>query len=285
MQVTDYQLEELQFAYCYHAFFHWRTHRRKPYADLAALNRETLHALVDPYGIHVLECDCRPTEGRVLVSLRPNETTAACANKLKGRVSKWLRERLRLEQPTSLLARGYFASTSGGTTTEKVEAYLESQGEHHGYDTRVLPPVFLATYEPEQQSEPWWHADHAFTHLQFHVVLATANRRGLFGPDEGAAVAARWLDLQVENRFALRKVSFLPDHIHIAVLLHPAVAPAEVVLILMNEGQRLLADKYSGELVGRGLSRVWQPSAYIGSYGELATPQVQKYIRRWREQE
>jgi REP element-mobilizing transposase RayT len=120
--------------------------------------------------------------------------------------------------------------------------------------------------------------------MQFHLVLATAMRRGLFGPEEGAAVAERWLELQVEKRLALRKVSFLPDHVHIAVLLHPAVSPASVALAFMNEGQRLLAEKFSKELIGRGLSRVWQPSAYVGSYGELATAQIQKYIERWRAQ-
>ena len=34
MQVNDYQIEELQFAYAYHAYLHWRTHRRKHYPQL-----------------------------------------------------------------------------------------------------------------------------------------------------------------------------------------------------------------------------------------------------------
>ena len=96
MQIPDYQPDEVQFAYCYHAFLHWRTHRRKHYADLSALDRAILHSLVEPYGIHLLECDCQPTESRALVSLRPDESLSACASKLKGRVSKWLRERLGL---------------------------------------------------------------------------------------------------------------------------------------------------------------------------------------------
>ena len=71
MQVSYYQLQELHFAYCYHAYLHWRTHRRRAYPELVGLDRAALHALVEPLGIHVFECDSRPKECRALVSLRP----------------------------------------------------------------------------------------------------------------------------------------------------------------------------------------------------------------------
>src|SRR5207302_9482701 len=161
-------------------------------------------------------------------------------------------------------------------------AYLDNQGAHHGYNERVIPPVYVKSYRPEEDPEPWWHADHACTYLQFHLVLATAMRRGVFGSEEGAYVSDRWAELQRDHRFALRKVSFVPDHVHVAVLLHPAKAPAELALLLMNEGQRALAERFAEELVRARIGRVWQPSAYIGSFGDLATPQVRKYIERWQ---
>ena len=195
MQASDYELKQLQFAYAYHAYLHWRTHRRKPYQQLTDLDQLALHALGEPLGLHVLECNSQPTECRALVSLRPGEALSACASKLKGQVSKWL---------------------------------------------------------PDEEPQPWWHAEHACTHLQFHIVMATAGRRGVFGVDEGAAVTARWVELQRERRFALRKTSFVSDHVHLALWLHPAVAPAIVVVDLMNEAQRLLAERFAGVLVPRG---------------------------------
>src|SRR5882724_12371088 len=118
----------------------------------------------------------------------PTVTTPSCTgeptaanSKVKGRVSKWLRQQLGLQESTALLARGYFACTSGGTTAQRVEAYLDAQSDHHGYSQRILPPVFVNTYQPDAEAQPWWHAEHACTHLQFHVVLATAGRRGVFG--------------------------------------------------------------------------------------------------------
>jgi REP element-mobilizing transposase RayT len=285
METRPYHLDELAFAYCYHAYLHWRTHRRKHYPALGTLNCAILHALVEPLGIYVLECSSQAAETRVLASLRPTESVSACASKLKGRTSKWLRERLGAADPANLLARGYFACTAGSTTAPKLAAYLDAQGTHHGYSNRLMPRVFVQTYHPEREPHPWWHADHACTHLQFHIVLATAGRRGLFGAVEAAAVAAGWLELQREHQFALRKVSFVPDHVHLALLLHPAAAPAERVVTVMNAAQRVLAEQFPNELVRAKLPRVWQPSRYLGSLGELATPQVQKYLERWQSLE
>ena len=39
---------------------------------------------------------------------------------------------------------------------------------------------------------------------------------------------------QANSRFVLLKVSFLPDHVHVAVRVHPSVAPAVLVAELMN---------------------------------------------------
>ena len=30
-----------------------------------------------------------------------------------------------------------------------------------------------------------------------------------------------------------------------------------------------------------GLERLWEPSVYVGSFGDLATPKIQQYLRNW----
>jgi REP element-mobilizing transposase RayT len=285
MRITDYRAEDLHFAYCYHAYLRWRTHSRRPYPPLQKLDGATFQTMIERFGLRVLECDSRPAETRVLVSLRPSESMTACASKLKGQASKWLREALGGQAPATLLGRGYFACTAGKSTLAEVEAYLDQQGEHHGYSQRALPPVFVRTQDPEVEAAPWWHAEHACTRLQFHLVFATWRRRGVFGPEEGAAVADCWEALQRERRFALRKVSFLPDHVHLAAHLHPGVAPAQLAATLMNAAQQLVFARSAPEVIRAGVERLWQPSAYVASIGDLATPQVQQYIRNWAAQE
>ena len=235
MRRTDYTLGELRFAYCYHVYLRWSTHRLHPYPPLSQLDQPTLGTLVEPFGLHVLSCESRPTEVRVLVSLRPEESVSACASKLKGQTSRWLRGVLGLAQPLNLLSKGYFACTSGKSERQQVERYLSEQGEHHGYANRVRPPLFVEEMDITAADEARLQANHAYAVLQFHLVLATWRRRGVFAADEARAVTAAWRELQGPRRFTLRKVSFLPDHVHIAARLHPGESPAAFVVPLMNE--------------------------------------------------
>jgi REP element-mobilizing transposase RayT len=58
--------------------------------------------------------------------------------------------------------------------------------------------------------------------------------------------------------------------------MHPGVSPAAAVAELMNIAQEAV----QRELIGAGVDRLWQPSAYIGSFGNLTSNEVRKYINR-----
>jgi REP element-mobilizing transposase RayT len=160
--------------------------------------------------------------------------------------------------------------------------YLGTQGEHHGYAHRARPPIFVQSFTATPAEEGVVRAKHAYTQLQFHLVLATWQRRGVFGPGEAQVVADCWRLLQTEHRFALAKVSFVPDHVHAAVWIHPGVSPSNLVAALMNCAQETLFERCPDAMIAAGAERPWQPSAYIGSFGDLATPQTQRYIQNWQ---
>jgi hypothetical protein len=111
LQSAIHSSEELGFACCFRVYYRWRTHRARSCPALSVLDRETLGSLLHPYGIRILEVSAGETDVRVLASLLPIETVAACAGKMKGRVSKWLRGRLGLPQARQLL-RGDEASSA-----------------------------------------------------------------------------------------------------------------------------------------------------------------------------
>jgi REP element-mobilizing transposase RayT len=223
----------------------------------------------------VLECTTSKSELITMVSLQPQETISACVGKLKGRVSKWLNEKLGSTEPLQLLSRGYFACTVGKSRREAVEEYLAKQAQHHNYDKRQLPPIFVEHYDLSASDEARLTVQHACVVSLFHIVLATWKRRGVFGSQEGRAIAAELRRRQEQMRIAIIKVSFVPDHVHLAIRLHPTVSPAEVVAALMNAAQDTVQDL----LVREGLECLWERSAYVGSYGDLASPQIRKYIR------
>jgi REP element-mobilizing transposase RayT len=285
MPLRPYSVEELHFAYCYHAFLRWFTYRRRPYAPLTRLDRTILQTLTAPLGMHILEVATAPTEARVLVSLKPTQSVATSAGKLKGRTSRWLRTELGLPRARALLSKGYFACSSGKSTDAQVQAYLEQQGQHHGYADRKLPPLYVDEPGVDAEVEDQLRARHAWCLLQLHIVLATWQRRGLFSPREAEAVTGCWKESERGERFALLKVSFVPDHVHLAIRIHPATEPARLIALLMNRSQEVIGNQFAAAARTAGLARVWQPSAYVGSYGNLASGQVQKYIRAWLGEE
>jgi REP element-mobilizing transposase RayT len=284
MLIQPYELDELHFAYCYRVYLRWRTHRAKPHPVLAELDQTAIEDVGNRYNIHVLESSSSETDVLVLVSLGPRETISACVGKLKSQITKWLREKLDLLAPSTLLSKGYFACTTGRSTSESVDRYLDVQGEHHGYSDRPHPPLFVRTYVPSPADEERLKAKHAATHLQYHVVFATHMRRGVFGQPAGEAVAARWDRLLPDRQAALLKVSFLPDHVHIALRVHPAVSPAELILELMNSAQELIWNTFGDSVVRAGIERLWQPSAYLGSYGDLESAKISTYVKRWESE-
>ncbi len=278
MNIKTYKPHELRFSFCYRVYFRWRTHKGVPYSVLKELNRSTLDTLTRPYNIRILRIATSDTDVLCIVSLRPNETIAGCASKLKGRVSKWLSATLRSEKPANLLSKGYFACTIGKSRTQTIESYLDKQAEHHGYDRRTRPPVFVEKYELTEVDEKRLSPKHSVVVAQFHLVLSTFRRRGVLGAEDGKRIAAEWRRLQDGRRVALVKVSFVPDHVHIALRAHPAISPAEIAAWLMNSAQEIMLH----EMIKEGLNGLWEASAYVGSYGDLSSGQISKYIENWK---
>ena len=139
MFIQPYHLDELKFAWCYRVYYRWRTHRASPQPALARLDQPTLDALLQPYGIHVLE--------------------------------------------------------------------------------------------------------------------ATVN-----------------------------KTDFVPDHVHLAVRFHPSVSPAAIVVALINAAEERLWSNFPEAAIRAGVQRLWQPSAYLGTFGELQSAKIPAYLRRWKRQ-
>ncbi len=216
------------------------------------------------------------------VSLRPSESVAAAAGKIKGRLSK----RLNQNDPsgrTKQLSRGYGALSIGKSTARAVELYLERQAQHHGYQNRARPPIFVGQSD-QLTGSSGLNPIHAVSRIRYHIVLATEFRRGVFTRDAGAALFEHWKNQQNEGRFAIQKVSFVPDHVHLAVLSHPSCTPAGIILRLMNSAQSFLWKKFANLAIEAKIRRLWQPTAYFGTFGDLPSPAVSAYVKNMNRQ-
>ena len=283
MLIQSYSLAELRFAYCYRLYLRWRTHCARPCPPLPGLAGMELQNLAHEFDIRVLESASDLTDLLALVSLRPTETISGCAGKLKGRTSKWLREALQLAQPADLLSRSYFACTVGKSSAAMVDQYLSRQSEHHGYDQRALPPIHVENFALSAADEERITLKHAVVVAQWHLVLATRWRRGVFGAAEGRGITEAWRKLLTSLPIALSKVSFVPDHVHVALRAHPSASPAQAALDLMNSAQQTIFEQFPEAILQAKLARLWQPSAYLGSFGDLVSPKISKYINNWAD--
>ena len=280
MQIRPFELDELRFAWCNRIYLRTRTHWRNPIPKLSALTNEVLADLLEPYQLHVLETATNDIEACFLLSLNPRESAATAVSKTKGRISKWLNIDSELSSPKTL-SRGYFACTIGKATAQAVDAYLRNQSEHDGYADRPNPPVFLRSFQHNDIIQKTVQTDHAVSSLRYHVVLASWFRQGVFDAIAAESVSKVWIERQRANRFLLEKVSFLPDHVHVAISIHPSQSPSAVVLELMNAAQERMWREFAHLVIRAKAERLWQASAYIGSFGDLTSNAVSGYLKRW----
>jgi REP element-mobilizing transposase RayT len=282
MYYEPYTEEALHLAYCYRIHLHLQTHCRLPQPCLDSLRGDAFGALIAPYGIHLLDVATDNTDLVCQLSLQPQDSVATALSKFKGRLSKWLRTAQGGSTPAPLLAKGYLAHTVGDTTTAAVAGYLDKQVRKHGYTARSLPPVFVAEHDLPPADEARLEAAHNLSLLRFHLVFGTMQRRGVFTQTEARRVAAVWQGLEAAEQFALLKVSFVPDHVHVAVRLHPVVRPLALAACLMNLGQAVLFDEFPEVVIRFSADRLWENGAYVGSFGDVNSNAVRAAIERWR---
>jgi REP-associated tyrosine transposase len=267
---------EISWAFQLHYHICFRTHwRREIFFDpsrIAKLSR-TLDGLCELNEIHLIEKDYQPTHTQLVLSLHPRQSIADTLKKLKGRSSAALCSDFRITPP--LWARGYLARSVGRVRLEAVKRYLDRQAEHHGYSKRVLPPVFrFRTAEPKPLSTA-----HSSFDLSHHVVLETSFRRGVFQSKIGAALVSYWLRVADHQGFAVDRATVLPDHVHLIVRITPKLSVEQVVLSLMNNGQYFVAKHFAGEFIQAKIDQLWQPSAYVGTCGELTTALLKAFLK------
>jgi REP element-mobilizing transposase RayT len=283
MRVQPYDESELQFAFCNRIYLRWCTYRARRCAALLELDAAVLTDLSKPYGIHILDCQTDECNVLVLASLAPTETVSACASKLKGKTSQWLHGKLAGAQKKKRFSRSYFATTIGKSTSAQIQQYLDRQGQHHGYSSADSESLFVRDYALLESDAALLNSAHAATLLRYHIVLATSGRRPIFRRAAAERLSQHWEAVLRDARAALLKISFVPDHVHLAIRFHPAVRPSTLVAHLMNSGQQLMFEQFSNTVMQACTERLWQPSAYVGSFGDLTSAQIRRYIRDWKE--
>lgn len=283
MLLPPYSLDELSFAFRCYVYFRWHTYRCRSIAalkQLAASQIEEIHPEV-----RILEFTPSDTDVALLASLLPTESVSTAVGKLKGATSKVLRKLQGLNEPERTLGAGYFAATTGDNNSEQLDRYLENQEKHHGYDRWAQPPVWIQNWDLTEKELESLQTKHAIVSLRWHIVLSTWNRVGVFTLDAARKLCEQWATEALAWQVRFQKITVVPDHVHTAVMLHPTVRPAELVVKMMNSSQEMMRDRYPQLLIKAGQPRLWKLGAYVGSFGDITKAHIRNYLRRWEQEE
>jgi putative transposase len=260
----------LSWAYQLHYNLCFRTHRRRPipHSSITVID-DLISEICQQHNYHLLECKPHAEYVRSLISLQPFHSISKVAQIIKTNSSR----ELQLTKP--VWARGYWARSAGRMRIEAVRQYLERQAAHHGYASRVLPPIFRfrATQRIELRSP------HAWFDLSHHVVFGTRKRKGVFTSSLGAALLEYWLKVAEAREFAVDQCSVVPDHVHLIISVLPRMSIEECALLLMNNGQYFIGKKYPQVYVENGMDQLWEASAYAGTCGDFTTALIKSWLR------
>ncbi|HKV38765.1 MAG TPA: IS200/IS605 family transposase [Blastocatellia bacterium] len=271
-------LSNLSWAYRLHYYICFRAyHRHRLFgeAERAKQMAVLLQEVCSNHDYHLLQQKVYPNHVRMLVSLRPDQTVSKVVQTVRGNSSREFARCFNLK--TSPWARGYLARSVGRITTQAVSRYLTSQPVHHGYASRVLPPVYR--YRAEAGAVQL-SAAHASFDLNHHFVFSTSYRRSVFGSRMGEAVAQYWLKVAAKHGFAIDQVSFVPDHVHLLVRAKPKQSVEDCALAQLNNSQHFVGTRYPAALIEAGINNLWAPGAYVGTCGRVTTAEVKSFLGR-----
>ena len=269
-------LTDLSWAYQLHYYVGFRTYRRQrlfasKFASdvLLAVIRE----ICERHEYHLLGNQVYSDQFRCLLSLRPNQSISRVIQIMKSNSSREYALQLTLNSP--LWARGFLARSTGRMRISAVRQYLDQQGEHHGYQSRLLPPV----YRYRSISPVMLRASHAVFELSHHLVFATYRRKGVFISSLGEALSEYWLKVAGKRGFAIDQIRVVPDHVHLVTRSAPKMSIEECALTLLNNAQHFVGQRSPKALIDVGLDQLWQPSAYAGTSGQTSTALIKKWLR------
>ncbi len=260
-------LTALTWAFQLHYYLAFRTRSRKRIFTNSEEHLLTaMRAICDEHDYHVLRARAYPDHFRCLLSLQPKQSISNVIRILKGNSARRF--------GSGVWERGYLARSVGRVRVSAVKHYIEAQARHHGYESRIRPPVFSYRAEPAVQLT----AAHAEFELNHHLVFATLGRKGVFDSALGRSLGEYWLNVARRREFAIDRMTIVPDHAHLLVRIPPKMSIEECALLLLNNSQHFVGQHAPARLIEEGMNSLWQASAYAGTCGSVTTSLMKKFL-------
>lgn len=195
-----------------------------------------------------------PDELHLTVAASPETSPVKVAQRIKGRLDHAMRKRnagVPFSRKVALRAVGH-------NRTPVVEQYVRNQLEHVDLaDPRYRKTLAaVAVNDPAVDlSEPAW-SSHGRYWYNLHLVFVVASRYRIGERGFLERLRERVLDVSGDQECSLKRVSIMPDHMHVALRGNPKLSPSEIAVGLQEA---------TADVAG---CRLWQDEFYVGTFGE-----------------
>lgn len=113
----------------------------------------------------------------------------------------------------------------------------------------------------------------------YHIVWCTKYRRKIIKGNVVTALKDIFQQISDERNWPVVAAEVFVDHVHLFVSAPPQWAPAQVAKIFKGVSARRLLMKYPKLSTYKGRSKLWSPSYYIGTAGNVSAETIKRYIK------
>jgi REP element-mobilizing transposase RayT len=218
-------------------------------------------------GLQLSEFRVNADRAQILFSAAPTIAPTRFASLVKGR----LQHALRLSGNPVKFSRKVAFRSLGDNTRTTVEGYLAKQVRKEGFvDPRFIKRMQEFTVEndnvdiaqpAESVSGRYWY--------NIHLVIVVGGRVQITNYETLGRIRNTSLKIAEKKGYALKSISVMPDHLHIALRGHIEHSPEEIALSFMNNLAFTL-----------GRNRIWQDAYYVGTFSEYTVTIIRNLSHR-----
>lgn len=206
-------------------------------------------------GLRLLESRWAPDMIQLSFSTKPDVAPVFVAARAKGRLQHALRE---AGQPCPF-SRKVSLRSVGDNTTQIVTDYISRQVAKSDYvDPRFKDFLsrFTVEYSAVDLSQPTATVSGRYWY-NLHLVLVVSDRFPVVAEAALTTIRDRCFVIAAKKGYAVRALSLMPDHLHLALRGNIEQSPQEIALAVQNNLAFAL-----------GQNSVWDHNYYVETFGE-----------------
>lgn len=114
--------------------------------------------------------------------------------------------------------------------------------------------------------------------IAYHIVWVTKYKKRILSGKIKKSLESILDEICKQKGWRRLSCEVMPEHIHIFLSAPPQCKPSNIAKLLKGISSRWLLMKYPNLSTHKGRSKLWSPSYYIGTAGNITAQTIKRYI-------